>query len=256
MDEMINNREIKRFYEDGNSKELIDEIICEYRLKIRLNGKEFLEAVVSNSLLKEFVYGFLFTRGIINKYEDISSIVIEPGIALIEGACFEAKILPFAGVVESTGTRNINLKAENGHNEKISDSFFNISARMIIQKVRTLSNMPVFSRTGGSHCAVLFNMDGEEVISAEDLGRHNSVDKVIGGGLIACVDFKHCWLAVSGRLPSDMVYKAILADIPLIASVSAVTSDGIDTGEAAGMTVVGFTRQGRLNCYCHSERIS
>jgi FdhD protein len=67
--------------------------------------------------------------------------------------------------------------------------------------------------------------------------------------------FEKCWLAVSGRLPADMVLKPLLLGIPLVASVSAPTSDGIEVGELSGLTVVGFVRGGRLNCYCHPERI-
>ena len=118
-----------------------------------------------------------------------------------------------------------------------------------------LKKMPVFNRTGGNHCAILFTPQGETVFSAEDLGRHNSVDKVIGGGLRKRIDFNHSWLAVSGRLPKDMVFKAVLAGIPLIASVSAVTFGGAVMGERSGITVVGFGREGRINCYSHPERI-
>jgi len=67
--------------------------------------------------------------------------------------------------------------------------------------------------------------------------------------------FEKCWLAVSGRLPADRVLKPILLGNPLVASVSAPTSDGIEVGERSGLTVVGFVRGGRLNCYCHPERI-
>ena len=115
--------------------------------------------------------------------------------------------------------------------------------------------MPIFKRTGATHCAILFSKDGEPVISAEDLGRHNSVDKVIGGGLMKRVDFGECWLAVSGRLPADMVLKPALVGIPLVASVSAPTLSGVKAGQRAGITVIGFTRGGRLNCYSHPERV-
>lgn len=109
--------------------------------------------------------------------------------------------------------------------------------------------------TGGAHCSILFEASGKVVFSAEDLGRHNSVDKVIGGGMKNGVDLSKCWLAVSGRLPKDMVFKAIVAGIPLIASVSAVTAEGAAIGEKAGITVIGFGREGRINCYSHPHRI-
>lgn len=255
MDEVIVNREIKRFFSDGSIKDLFDEIINEHRFKIRLNDEDFLDVVLSKSFLKEFVCGFLLTRGLINRYEDISSINIESDIISVESSCFTERALSQTGVIETTGGRNINLEGERGRRLSIKNKDLKVSALTIIRKVRTLADMPVFQRTGGSHCSVLFSADGEMIFSSEDIGRHNSVDKVIGGGMINSVDFSRCWLAVSGRLPSDMVFKAVLAGIPLIASVSAVTSEGIETGEASGITVIGFTREGRLNCYCHPERI-
>jgi FdhD protein len=119
-----------------------------------------------------------------------------------------------------------------------------------------LSRMPLYVKTGGTHCAILFSQDGHPLSSAEDIGRHNAVDKTIGGGLMKGVDFSETWLAVSGRLPADMVLKAVIVGIPLIASVSAATSGGIESGERAGVTVVGFVRGGKLNCYCHPQRIN
>jgi len=82
------------------------------------------------------------------------------------------------------------------------------------------------------------------------------VDKVIGSALIKGTDFSRSWLAVSGRLPADMVLKPALLGIPLVASVSAPTTEGVEMGERSGVTVVGFTRGGRLNCYTYPDRIS
>jgi FdhD protein len=124
-----------------------------------------------------------------------------------------------------------------------------------LKSMEELSRMPLYSRSGGTHCAVLFSERGEALVAAEDIGRHNAVDKVIGGGMKKGLDFTACWLAVSGRLPADMVVKPLLAGIPLVASVSAPTSGGVALGESSGLTVVGFVRGGRLNCYAHPERI-
>jgi FdhD protein len=78
---------------------------------------------------------------------------------------------------------------------------------------------------------------------------------VIGSGMKKGIDFGGCWLAVSGRLPADMVIKPALLGIPLVASVSAPTTEGIEMGARAGIAVVGFTRGGRLNAYTYPERI-
>ena len=137
----------------------------------------------------------------------------------------------------------------------ISPSSLRVSSKVVADGVAALAEMPIYKRTGGTHCAILFSDKGEPLFSAEDIGRHNAVDKVVGGALKKGVDFNQSWLAVSGRLPADMVMKAVVVGIPLIASVSAPTSDGIEAGERFGLTVVGFVRNGKLNCYCHPGRI-
>jgi FdhD protein len=124
-----------------------------------------------------------------------------------------------------------------------------------MQGVGMLAKMPLYKKTGGTRCAILFSQRGDPLVASEDIGRHNAVDKTVGGGLMKRVAFGECWLAVSVRLPADMVLKPLFLGIPLVASVSAPTSDGIEVGELSGLTVVGFVRGGRLNCYCHPERI-
>jgi len=252
---IVVKKQIKRFFETGKVKELTDELINECRLSIRLDGEDFVRAMVSPSLLEEFVLGFLLTRGLIQRAEDVSSIEITDNLALVIRNEQAKTSLPSATLLESTGNRNVDLAQDFRVYKKIDGTGFRVPAKVIINCVRMLSKMPVFNRTGGTHCAILFSPAGESLFQAEDLGRHNTVDKVIGGGLKKGIDLSDCWLAVSGRLPSDMVFKAAMVGIPLIASVSAVTSDGVKTGERAGMTVVGFVRDKRLNCYCHPERV-
>ena len=255
MAEVIVKRLIKRFFLTGKVEELRDELINEYRLSIRLDGEDFVEAVVSPSLLEEFVIGFLLTRGLIQSFGDISSLEISEGTASVKRVTRLQESLPMASILESTGSRNVDLEACSGYSEGIRESNLKVGVKVLIEGIRMLKKMPVYNRTGGTHCAILFSPGGEIIISAEDLGRHNSVDKVIGGALKNAVDFKNCWLAVSGRLPKDMVIKSVLAGIPLIASVSAVTAEGVEIGDKSGVTVVGFGREGRINCYCHHERI-
>jgi len=94
-----------------------------------------------------------------------------------------------------------------------------VTVGVLIRGIRMLSEMPVFQRTGGTHSAILFTKDGDPLFSAEDISRHNTVDKVIGGGLKMGTDLRESWLAVSGRLSTDMVLKPMLVGIPIVASV-------------------------------------
>jgi FdhD protein len=247
-------RPIHRFFRDGRTEAVDDDIVRESRLHIRLDGTDFLEAVLSFSQVEEFVIGFLRTRGLIGSLNDISSLEIKGDTASVIRVPHLQGSFPRLDLLETTGTRNVSMESfirERG----IISSPFRVRSGVLLKAAEDLSRMPLYLKTGGTHCSILFSQRGDRLIAAEDIGRHNAVDKAIGGGLVMGVDFGTCWLAVSGRLPADMVLKPLLVGLPLIASVSAPTSGGIELGERAGLTVVGFLRGGRLNCYCHPERI-
>lgn len=253
MAEVVLPKPIHRFFESGDVKQMDDEVIAESRLHLHLDGEPFLQATISPSLVEEFVIGFLRTRGLIESMKDISSLELKEGAALVARTPRFRGERPNLTLLESTGSRNVT--PEEIHTKGAAGTDFRVAARSLIQGVRLLAKMPLYIRTGGTHCAILFSTDGDPLTSAEDIGRHNAVDKVIGSGMKKRLDFDKCWLAVSGRLPADMVLKPALLGIPLVASVSAPTTEGIEMGRRTGIAVVGFTRGGRLNAYTCPERI-
>jgi len=112
-----------------------------------------------------------------------------------------------------------------------------------------------WAKTGAVHCSALFS-EGNLVVRSCDVGRHNTVDKVVGFAILSDINLSRCVIACSGRQPAGMVAKAANAGIPIIISKAASTAQGILTAERAGVTLVCFARGDRFTVYTHPQRIS
>jgi FdhD protein len=119
------------------------------------------------------------------------------------------------------------------------------------------SAQDVFERTGGLHAAALFEADGQLLIVREDIGRHNAVDKVVGWALLNDrVPLSECVLLVSGRGGFEIIQKAIVAGIPVVASVSAPSGLAVQLARELNLTLIGFLRGNRFVVYAGEDRIT
>ena len=136
-------------------------------------------------------------------------------------------------------------------------SSFQVSAELLYALPgRLREQQSIFSKTGGLHAAALFAEDGSIRAVAEDIGRHNATDKLIGAFFLGReLPLSDSVLMVSGRAGFEIVQKAYAAGIPIVASVSAPSSLAVGLAQTGGVTLVGFLRERRFNVYANSQRV-
>jgi FdhD protein len=256
MEDAIRRVGIVRAYANGTFERKPDEVLEESPLVLELDGKEEAAVILTPGHEKEWALGHLACRRMILSMEDVASVAVEPGRVRVdrkvarEGIPLKTRVLHTAStrMVEGTQVR-----------ENWPDALpveWSLPFETLQAAIAELAEAPLFRRTGSVHVAVLGSVSGHARFRVEDVGRHNAVDKAVGWALLEGLDLSGCYLAVSGRLPADMVYKAIGARIPLLASVSAATAGGVDAAIRGGITLIGFAREGRMNIYSVPERVS
>lgn len=230
----------------------VHEVVEEIPVALFINGRHSMTAMMSPVNLEDFVTGYLYTEQIVKNIDEIESIRIEKNrISVITKNLF--KVLgPKKTILSGCGGSTSFIDVEKL--PKIH-SDFSISAAAITTALRSVLDSEIHRTTGGFHMVVL--LDSECVISvAEDIGRHNAVDRIIGHALRNGIDLSKTYVISSGRISSEMVRKCLTANIPIIISRSATTTLSVDIANKTGLTVIGFARGGKLNIYSHPERIT
>jgi FdhD protein len=218
---------------NGGCTSSSERIIRETALTIRIDGKHYVTAMIMATMEKEFVIGHLFAQGVIHSAADIKSITIKNDTA----------------EVTLSGTRN-----ERAVLKKIS-SDLKVYKEDVLDCVRAILKSEIFTETEAVHSAGLFLHGREAICIAEDLGRHNALDKVIGYGLLHDIDFHQTLAASTGRQPSEMILKCRNVNIPIIATKGVPTTLAIEIAGNAGITIAGLVRGSTMTVYCHPERI-
>jgi FdhD protein len=267
---MARVREIR----DGRMHERADRLAAEEPMEIRVEGPGSEPMPVAVTMRTpggdfELAAGFLYTEGLIRSRDDIRRVSYcedlgpeeqQYNVVTVElTAPFDAERLKrnfyatsSCGICGKAALEHIEVTcAHVPHGPEVSRDVISGLPGELRRAQR------VFEQTGGLHAAGLFAPNGRLLALREDVGRHNAVDKVVGEALLAGdLPLSERILFVSGRSSFEIVQKAGVAGIPIVAAVSAPSSLAVDAAERLGMTVIGFVRDDRFNVYTHPDRVA
>jgi FdhD protein len=258
-------------WDDGKIRRKEDYLAAEEPLEIRIGEDPLSVTMRTPGHDLELAAGFLLTEGLIQRRAQIVSLEADRGTAVENrGNGVLAKLAPESTPDFDKMRRHFFAASSCGICGKASiDSVrartlvppnpdFHIDPAILLllpEKLR--ESQAVFGRTGGLHAAALFDAAGELLVLREDIGRHNAVDKVIGWALLdERVPLGNAILLVSGRGGFEIVQKAIVAGLPVVASVSAPSSLAVQLARELGQTLIGFLRGSRFVIYAGEERVT
>jgi len=244
-----------------------DTLLGEEPLEIQLNGSPYTVTMRTPGDDVDLALGLLHSEAVITAAEDTVTAkhCTDSDLNVLDVTLRGAAPPPRTGFTVSSACGACGTSSLEALWEYLTPRLrYEIAADPVTVDVPVLTRLPeslravqrTFSRTGGSHGAALFTSDGDLQCVREDVGRHNAVDKVVGWALREDrLPLSGSLLAVSGRVGAEIVQKAAMAGIPVLAAVSAPSTLAVDLAERWGMTLAGFVRDGRCNVYSGFDRI-
>ena len=249
---------------DKTIEQRTDYVAEDAPIHIFLNNHHYGTILCTPNQLEEMVIGHLLSEGLLTSKDEVDELAIKKDgkclVALKPGIDAKTRISTsqrFARlIISSCGAPNYRPLSEIIKSLPKMDQTLAVTASILSESVKKLNYIAEkFKKTGGVHVAALYSTNGKLVALAEDVGRHNAVDKVIGAATTKNVELSNLFLALSGRLTGDIVLKAARAKISIIASLSAAISSGLETANLTKITLIGFVRGQRMNVYTYPERI-
>ncbi len=248
-----------------NDKKIVvkDTLIKEAKLDIIINNKKIASMMAVPLDLKELIVGYIIGEKIVDKVDDIKEIIIKSEDERNYKVLIDAKVsqknidkLDSEGVIVSGCGKgaSVNVDINSIEAQKITTGF-SIKADLLFSEMQTFyGQCPLYEQTGCVHTAKLY-IDKDTYFIGEDIAQHNTIDKAVGKALLNGYDITSSFLMVSGRLSSEMVAKAVVHKVPILASRTASTCRGVMIAERFGLTLIGFVRGKSMNIYRNPKRI-
>lgn len=251
--EVVNRQKMFFVPRTGEISEETDDILEEHQMDIYVNDTLVMKVSCTPSYLKELVYGRLLTEGFVQSANDIETVYIcDEGYRAKVYLKSEVKDLIYRKSVLvptcCTDNKGLEVVSERLIKEAMLPPF-QWKTEWVFDIADTFAkDTELHKRTMGNHSCILARQS-EVLISCEDIGRHNAVDKVLGWGMCHHVNLSECILYTSGRIPMDMVRKAIRAHVPILASKAVPTIQAVEMANAYGLVLIGAARPDRMKIF-------
>ncbi len=230
-----------------------DAVAVEKKVRISVNGKDILRLYCTPLMVKELVVGLVMTEGIIRGNWCADRMSIEYGNDILVDIPAEGEVLTEGMTITSGCIGGVTFEKKPAA-DTVDDKFTigRNDLKYVFNDFQARSEL--YKHTGCVHSAAL--SDGRVIICfAEDIGRHNAVDKVIGFALLENIPFSGKIMLASGRISSEIASKCSRWGIPVLATRTAPTNLAVEIAEESGVTIIGFVRGNRFNVYTHPERV-
>lgn len=230
------------------------EIIGEAVITINVNGKELVSLMATPSQQAELALGFLLNEGLLGDPEDLDHVHVSEDGCCVDVWLHKAIEIPEKRVITSGCGGGVTFE-QMGKSMKKIVADLRLSPQALFEMFQRL-HFPdsLHARARGVHASGL--TDGDKILAlAEDVGRHNTIDKITGICFKQDIRTTGTALLATGRISSEMLRKGARMGCPIIASRNSPTSLSVGLAEAAGITLVGYARQGRLRAYTHAYRL-
>jgi len=246
-------------YKNGTLEQAEGPVPGEFPLKLTVNGREIVTLIASPHDLRFLVAGFLRLQGFVESLDDflLLSVCEDFGIANVRVRKeLPERLQPVLTSGCGTGvTFTIPEAPEKGKIATVGDGGTFTPANLFAVMDELSRQAKGYRHHGGSHSAAVADC-GSILLYAEDIGRHNTIDRLAGEALFRGVDLSGKVLVTSGRVSSELASKAALLGIALIASRTSPTDMAVKICRSAGIALVGYLRGGRFTLYAHPERLA
>jgi FdhD protein len=235
-------------------------VIGEIRFTILVDDRELVTLMCSPWQLKSLVVGFLYLEGLIEGIDDLEMlrVCLEDRLADVRLARGLPDV-PTRKILTSgcTGGVSFGKYLEQIEQFRVPDDDTRVPPSRMYRLLRALYDQSsLYQKSGGVHTSIFAERDGEApLLVAEDIGRHNTLDKLQGMALLERIPTRGGLLMASGRISSEMLFKAAIMGVPIVGSRTSPTNLALAVAERLNITVCGYLRHGSMNVYTHPERI-